>query len=66
MRRQYVEQRFVTHSLSTGRLSDCGTKELIVGWRERAGGGVVTYQEARMHQAVEFRTTFSLSPQKLL
>ena len=29
MRRQYVEQRIVTHPLSTGRLSDCGTKELV-------------------------------------
>ena len=33
----------MTHSLSTGRLSYCGSKELV-GWE--GGGGIVTYQGA--------------------
>ena len=35
-----MEQRTVTHSLSTRRLSDCGTKELV---GLEGGGGVIRY-----------------------
>ena len=39
-----MEQRIVTHSLSTGRLSGCGTKELV-GWGRHSDVPGARYEE---------------------